>query len=292
MKSINTLVQDIYAFISDPKSFSRANVTAFGETLAQRLAYRFSEQRGAGTLRASNLGKPCDRQLWYDVHRSSDREPLPPAARLKFLFGDILEELLLFLAREAGHTVTSEQAEIEINGVKGHIDGIVDGRLVDCKSASSYAFEKFKDHKLPEDDAFGYMDQLGAYLAGSQSNPDLTDKDTASFLVIDKTLGHITLDTYPASGKDYSKLVEQKREMLAKAEPPDRPFTDVPFQKSGNRKLGTACSYCPFKHICWPNLRTFIYSNGPVYLTEVKRPSSKVIEIDKNGQRVERNDDF
>lgn len=287
--NIKTLVSDIYNLISNPKGFDKGNVKTFGETLAQRLANRLSEERGAGTLRASNLGKPCDRQLWYDVHRSSDREPLPASARLKYLFGDILEELLLFLAREAGHTVSNEQDEIDIDGVKGHIDGIIDGRLVDCKSASSFAFEKFKEHRVAEDDPFGYLDQLGSYLEGSKDNPELKEKDVASFLVIDKNLGHLTLDTYPAPQKDYSKLVKQKREMLAKEEPPDRPYTDVPYQKGGNRKLGTACSYCSYKNTCWPNLRTFIYSNGPVFLTDVKKLPA-VIEVDKDGNRVERSD--
>ncbi len=291
MKSITTLVQDIYHLISNPKGFSAGNVAQFGKTLAERLANRLSETRNAGTLRASNLGKPCGRQLWYDVHRSADREPLPPAARLKFLFGDVLEELLLFLAREAGHDVHSEQAEIDIDGVKGHIDGIIDGHLVDCKSASSFAFEKFQEHRLAGDDPFGYLDQLGAYLAGSKDRPELTEKDVASFLVIDKSLGHIVLDTYPASQKDYTKLVAEKRAMLAEKEPPPRPFEPVPFQKGGNKKLAVACSYCPFKHICWPNLRTFIYSNGPVFLTDVKKLPA-VIEVDKDGNRVEREEDF
>lgn len=291
MKSITTLVQDIYDLISNPKGFNRANVIAFGEALAERLANRLSVQRGAGTLRASNLGKPCGRQLWFDVHASSDSEPLPPAARLKYLFGDILEELLLFLAREAGHTVAHEQAEININGVKGHIDGIVDGRLVDCKSASSFAFKKFQQHGLPDDDPFGYVDQLGTYLAGSRDNPDLVDKDVASFLVIDKSLGHIVLDTYPAPSKDYAKLVDEKRTMLAQPEPPARGYEDVPFQKGGNKKLGTTCSYCPFKYKCWPDLRTFIYSNGPVFLTEVKKAPA-VLEVDKDGKRVEGKESF
>jgi hypothetical protein len=208
---------------------------------------------------------------------------IPPATRLKFLFGDILEELLLFLAKEAGHTVEREQTEIDVNGVKGHIDGIIDGRLVDCKSASTFSFQKFKDHSLPADDPFGYLDQLGCYLTGSESLDELKDKDVGSFLVVDKTLGNITLDTYPKPSKDYAQVVEQKRKMLEFPEPPERSFTDQKFQESGNRKLGVACSYCPFKFKCWPDLRVFEYAgqNGskkPVFLTTVvKEP--KVLEI-------------
>jgi hypothetical protein len=291
LKSIDTLVQDIYSTVTDPKGFNKRDVAAFSENLVKKLVNRLSERRGGGTLRASNLGKPCSRQLWFHVHRSSDAEPLPAATRLKFLFGDILEEFLLFLARAAGHTVTDEQAEIEVNGVKGHIDGFIDGRLVDCKSASPYAFEKFKQHKVGEDDAFGYIDQLGTYLSGSRNNPNLVDRDVASFLAIDKSQGHIVLDTYPDTGKDYAALADEKRKILEAKEPPERPYKDVPYMKSGNKKLGVACSYCPFKWTCWPNLRKFVYSSGPVYLTEVVRLPT-ALEVDKNDQRVERDETF
>jgi hypothetical protein len=279
MKSVDTLVEDIYHLVSNPQGFSPDNVRSFGESLATRLSYRLSEDRQSGELRASNIGKPCNRQLWYDVHCHDEREPLPPAARLKFLFGDILEELLLFLGKEAGHDVRHEQAEVTINGVKGHIDGIIDGRLVDCKSASTYAFEKFKEHRLASDDPFGYIDQLGFYLDGA--NDRLVDKDVGSFLAIDKTLGNITLDTYAKPNKNYAIVVEQKKEMLAQPEPPERAFQDQPFQKSGNKKLGVACSYCPFKFKCWSGLRVFQYANKPIFLTHVAR-EPKVSEVTNN----------
>lgn len=290
-KSVETLVPDIYALISNPKAFSEGNIDKFGKALAERLAHRLSEERGAGTLRVSNLGKPCNRQLWFDVHDSSNREPLPPAARLKYLFGDVLEELLLFLAREAGHEVSCEQAEVSISGVKGHIDAIVDGRLLDVKSASTFAFNKFKDHRLPDDDPFGYIDQVSAYTYGSKGNPELKEKDIASFLVIDKTLGHLVLDTYPVAQKDYDKVVEEKKVMLSQETPPERCYSDQPFQKGGNRKLGVECSYCPFKYTCWKDanngqgLRTFVYSDKPVFMTHVEK-TPRVTEVNSSGSVV------
>ena len=44
------------------------------------------------------------------------------------------------------------------------------------------------------------------------------------------------------------------------------------------------CAYCEYKAHCWKDanggrgLRKFIYSNGPVYLTEVNK-TPKVIEV-------------
>lgn len=265
MKKIDTLVEDIYAlFDGTGKEFEADRLQDIGSILGHKIATRLAEERGHATLRLSNLGTVCERQLWYNINTPELAEPLPPPARIKFLFGDILEELLLFLAREAGHEVIEEQKELDLYGVKGHKDATIDGVLVDCKSASSYSFDKFKSGLSPADDSFGYLTQLDAYLTAD-------DNDDGAFLVVDKTLGHITLDHHKRSNIDYKSLITQKQEMLKSSKPPPRGFAAEPDGKSGNMKLGVNCSYCAFKKSCWPGLRTFIYSNGPRYLTKVER---------------------
>lgn len=278
-KSIDTLVDDIYALL-DPTHdhrYDQQNLESFASSLVRHIARRLGSSSGGTRLRLSNIGSQCRRKLWYAVHHPDKAEPLSPAARFKFLFGDILEELLLFLAKEAGHVVEGQQDELDVNGVKGHRDAVIDGRVVDCKSASTYSFKKFAANGLREDDPFGYIDQLGGYLWASQDDPLVTDKDVASFLVVDKTLGNIVLDTYPKPEVDYNQKVDDLREMLKQPSPPDRAFEDVPDGKSGNRKLCTQCSYCDFKSECWPGLRVFTYAKGPVFLTEVSK-QPKVLE--------------
>lgn len=284
-KDISTLVDDIYSLFQPGNGWTpkKENIEEFGQRLAQHIANRASEDKGTPSLRLSNLGQP-DRKLWFSINKHEESEPLPPEARIKFLYGDVLEELLLFLAKEAGHDVRGTQDTVEVNGVIGHRDAVIDGHLVDCKSASSYSFKKFESHGLGEkgSDPFGYLDQLGGYLWAS---PDV-DQSAASFLVIDKTLGKITLDTYPKNDTDYDKLVEQKRAVLDLKQPPqEKCYDSVPDNKSGNEKLDVACSYCPFKWSCWSDLRCFIYSTGPVYLTKVVR-EPKVTEVNRNGEVV------
>ena len=271
MKSLDTLVQDIYALFTEPHTFEQSNVEEFGKRLATHISNRVSDEKSSDSLRMSNLGTPCDRKLWYTVNKSEAAEPLPPEVRFKFLYGDILEELVLFLAKEAGHEVDGTQDTLSIGGVKGHRDAIVDGVVVDVKSASSYSFKKFDEGLTKETDAFGYLDQLGAYLYASQDDPKVVHKDRAAFIAVDKTLGHITVDVQPNRYVDYSKLVESKKALVALPKPPPRAFSDEPDGKSGNRKLGVECSYCSFKNECWPGLQTFFYSNGPRFLTVVSR---------------------
>lgn len=199
---------------------------------------------------------------------------------MKFLFGDILECLLLFLAEEAGHTVTQKQAEVNVNGVLGHIDAVIDGVVVDVKSASTYSFKKFKDGSLETNDPFGYYEQLAGYSKGLDDIP-------GAFLAIDKTLGHITLlsvSTEQLVPLDINGRVQHLKEMLGSDQLPGRCYEDEAMGEGGNRKLGVNCSYCPFKQECWKDsngglgLRSFIYSTGPVYLTTVvKEP--KTVEV-------------
>ena len=66
---------------------------------------------------------------------------LAPSTRIKFLYGHILEDLLILLSRVAGHTVTEEQKQVDVEGIKGHQDCKIDGELVDCKSASGFVFK-------------------------------------------------------------------------------------------------------------------------------------------------------
>ena len=269
-KSIDTLVEDIYGlFKSVGPTFTPQAVSEFAVALAARIASKVKDSQYVPALRLSNIGTPCDRKLWYGIRHPELAEALPPAARIKFLFGDILEELLLFLARQSGHTVTDEQKEVEINGVKGHIDGKIDGETADCKSASSYSFNKFADGLKEEEDSFGYLKQLGNYCYAEK-------EPRGHFLVIDKTLGKICLDTHDTPDIDYDKIVDDKREMLSKDAPPARGYVDIAEGKAGNKKLGVVCSYCQFKEACWPGLRMVQYVKGPVFFTTiVKEPKVK-----------------
>lgn len=240
--------------------------------MARTLASRLKREKRTPTLRMSNIGQPCERKLWYELNQSEDGEALRSETYLKFLYGDLVEELVLFLAELAGHEVKGRQDEQEIEGIKGHRDAIIDGTLVDVKSASSYSFKKFEAGLTVEGDAFGYIPQLQSYLHAAQTDNTVTNKTSAAFLVVDKTLGHITLDTHRRDETvDWPEFFNKKKQLVSETDVPKRTFEAEPFGQSGNTKLGVNCSYCPFKKTCWPQSRTFLYSYGPVTLVDIKR---------------------
>lgn len=249
--------------------------------------------REKGKLWASDLGKPCLRQHWFNFNMPEIKEPFTGNTKFKFLYGNILEEAVLYMAEEAGHTVTHQQERVEAliprdHGidwkVTGRIDGIVDGVLVDVKSTSSYGFERYKYGINSTNDSFGYLSQLGFYEHFGDFGQSTTDR---GFVWIDKQNGHIKYGSCTVEGKE--QLIEKAHAIADAVETDDvglvpRGYSPEPYGKSGNLALPMACSYCAAKKECWKatnngkGLRTFSYSHKPVHFTEVNR-EPKVQEI-------------
>lgn len=281
MKNIKTLVLDIESVLLQKGGWDEACKEYMTKNIGEAADRRLSIPTGKAYrgLRMSNIGTPCKRKLWYYCNLPETVETTnTPSMALKYFYGDILEAIVLSLAKAAGHTVEGEQEELVVEGIKGHRDCIIDGMLVDVKSASSFSFNKFKYNQLKSEDPFGYISQLTAYLYASQDDPRVTEKNKAAFLAVDKTLGHIVLDVYDLRDEleDFKAELQRTKDAVNNlATTPPRAFDDVPDGKSGNRMLDVACSYCDFKHICWPKLRTFSYSSGPRFLTKVvKEPKT------------------
>ncbi len=279
MKTLDTLVGDIYdLFAPDkPHEISEERLDAFGETLKDIVRSRLMERPKDFSLRFSNLGK-APRQIWMAAHPSPEDEPLTPKTYFKFLYGDVIEALLLFLAAEAGHEVAHQQEEIEVDGVKGHIDAIIDGTVVDVKSASSFGFKKFRENSVIEDDPFGYVQQLSGYAHV------LTPGAEAAWLAMDKSSASLAVSKLSAAiikDHDPGPVIEGMKAVVQQDEPPPLCHQPVPDGKSGNMKLATGCSYCPHKFRCFPQTRVFLYSGGPRYLSRVVE-EPRVPEIRKD----------
>ena len=295
MKDIRDLEKDIYKVLDsgidhDPSPDLAAEYAMrIGGEMAKATRPR-SQEREYGKLWASDLGETCLRKQYYKFNSTDEKEPLLGHTKFKFLYGNILEEAVLYLAEEAGHDVRNQQGRVEASFdndwvVSGRIDAVVDGVLVDVKSTSSFGYKKYESEGLlPSNDTFGYLWQLGfyyhyGYVAGGR------DSGRAGFIWIDKQNGHILYNgVYPYLPT--SQQIDTKVRHLSSAVITLDPFkvATVPDGKSGNMKLSTKCSYCDFKHKCWEDanggkgLRTFLYSSGPVYFTNVKR-EPKVEEI-------------
>ena len=271
-KTIDTLVEDIYSlFTSNEPTKIPANVLQeFAKDVTDAVVNALTEERKPrNNLRLSMIGQPA-RKVWYSV-RSTEQEELAGSDYIKFLYGDILEALLVFLSKVSGHKVSDQQKQVVLNDVVGHQDAVVDNVLVDFKSASSFSFKKFTEGMVFKDDPFGYVAQLSAY---AQAN----NAKEAGWVVIDKTTGQIAYcPVHQMEMINASQKIDYLRNAIKDSEPPSRCYDDVPDGKSGNMQLATGCNYCAYKFDCWSDanngkgLRAFQYANSVKYLTKVDR---------------------
>lgn len=284
MPDIHKLIPDIYDML-EGRALSAPLPTdswaKFGWAMAKHLrsdcepplvaAGATSSGLAVGVMRASSLGEKCDRKLWYKIHKPGLAEVLPGPTRIKFSYGDMVEEMVLQYARAAGHSVSDEQILLEDvhkpSGwvIRGHIDAVIDGWVVDVKSASKWSFKKFVEGLKPETDGFGYLRQLGWY-ADQMGKP-------GAFLVNGKESGRLHL-AMPSLDRVYYpdfKALEYSHT------PPPRPekvaSIGLEEESNGNQKLKFGCSYCAFKQSCYPGLKAYAYNVGgttkPVFLAKV-----------------------
>ena len=275
MKKINTIVKDIYSlFEKKNEELTEKQVDKCIDDFANSVKVHVKDflkelPQDKPRLRLSTIGRP-DRQLWYDFKKPHN-EPLAPSTRIKFLYGYILEELLIMLASISGHKVTQQQKQVQVEGVKGHQDCFIDGVLVDCKSASGRGYTKFKYNNLSSDDPFGYISQISAYAEGN-------GVDEAGFLVINKSTGEICYTKVHSLEMINAKERIQRIKKVVKSDvPPDKCYEAIPDGKSGNYRLDTGCVYCNYKYDCWSDandgkgLRIYKYSTGQRYFTHVEK---------------------
>jgi len=208
---------------------------------------------------------------------------MQPEAELKFLYGDIIEEVIVLCMEHAGIHVSGKQDSVvyEIPNttyqVRGRTDAITEKeRVIDVKSISSAGFNRLPPPGLlysADHDTFGYRFQLSFY---HHFHEDKLSEPPA-FLFVDKQLGKVRVSQVCVVSKGaIKKRAADIAGMLESSTVPSR-RDSIADGKSGNRKLDIKCNYCPFKHYCWRDsnsgagLRTFLYSGRPVDLVEVVR---------------------
>ena len=263
--------KDIYKYLEGYPKVSKKDSKRLADMIAAVVTEKLQQYRKP-SLSMSSIGKPS-RKLWMDI-----KYPCKPdgQARLKFLYGDIIEQLVIWLLQQTGHKVTKTQAKVKVNGVSGSIDFLLDGELRDAKSCSSHSFKKFKEGTLPDNDPFGYCAQLAGYNSRFKSaNP--------GFIAVNKESGEIC-EYLPDPEWDLPNpkaVIDRAKKVVKSKTMPDVPcYNPVPLGSSGNMAVSSHCKYCPHLKRCWPKARAFKYSTGTEYLTVVKKvPNVKEIKL-------------
>jgi hypothetical protein len=123
-KTLDTVVDDIYKKLKpldlfQPLELSDEDIDRTTEDFKQALISwaRPSKHNVGFSVRMSNIGRPA-RQLWYEKQSVIQDSNFEPSNHIRFLYGHVLEAIVLMLVRLAGHAVTDEQKEVSVNGIK------------------------------------------------------------------------------------------------------------------------------------------------------------------------------
>ena len=271
-KNLTTLVEDIYQTVTDITGGDKEVPDKLLDELGQKIArtiktWSTPQHHNKFMLRMSNIGRPA-RQLYYS-QKDTQEIKHHASTQIKFLYGHIMEDLLIFLTKLSEHAVTDEQKEVLVDGVLGHMDCKIDGEVIDIKTASGFGFKKFKNKTLAEDDPFGYVSQLAGYERAEGT-------DNGGFLALNKESGELTL--YQPEDLDkpnVNTLISNIESALKGEAPPDKCYKPIKSGSKGNMKLPMGCVYCSHKFVCnadtndGKGLRVFKYAKGLEYMTKV-----------------------
>ena len=245
-RKLETVVEDIYEVVGrlgqgETIDVKEEHIDAYGEFMKQALKdWLTPSANQQPMLRMSNIGKPM-RQLWYDMNSERKATGVTAPTMIKFLYGHILERVVLFLTELAGHEVTDEQKEIKVSGILGHMDCKIDGEVIDIKSASGFAFQKFANGTLAESDAFGYMAQLSGYEHAEGTNK-------GGLVAINKENGELALFRPEELDKvNIETKIRTVKKIIKSDSPPELCYQPIADGVYGNIKLPRECGWCPHK---------------------------------------------
>lgn len=208
------------------------------------------------SLRLSH-GLDCIRRLFYAHTQDRVSDPSPAWVQLtKFSIGDLWEAFthsLLPLCAPPGWVYEDcDDDEVEIEGIRGHLDGAFineEKKLIvisDTKFTSPYRYKDWDD-SLPEN-AWGQLYQGGNYIAALAGDPEMEPGwEVIGFVwptLIPTPAGPWKFDVGYATASELepwgAKARRQYRDVQRMSQPPER-LAEHP---------GGKCRYCEFRTLC------------------------------------------
>lgn len=227
---LTALKGNLKALLTKELTFKDSELEAF-----YRRTEEYAEKQFTGSprerkfrLRLSAMGRSL--LLLQCEKLGLDKDPRDePFLLLKFVFGDMIEALVITLLESAGIKIDSEQEAVKLKvtddiTIPGTLDLVIDGRVYDVKTASPYSFEKFKKGlgAIEAQDSFGYCAQLAAYArAGGY--------EVGGWIVVQKVTGEITVvDASEMDVDHYIDSITSKAQIITHTHSLDDICADIP----------------------------------------------------------------
>lgn len=198
-------------------------------------------------LGASQIGKECDRALFYQFRWST--EPTFDGRMLRlFSTGDLEEIRLVKDLRSIGIEVYEHDPntgkQFRVSEVGGHFAGSMDGCAKGFQESSAWHVLEFKTSNAK---GFAKLKKIGVeesrpeHFAQMQVYMHLTGMERAFYLCVCKDTDEIWGERVRYHAPTALRLIERARRIIAATEPPSR-ISDNPD--------AFACKWCDHKEIC------------------------------------------
>ncbi|MBR0097504.1 MAG: hypothetical protein IJP88_10000 [Synergistaceae bacterium] len=202
-------------------------------------------------LRASKIGHPCDRNIWYSINGAEEITSVQSNRILEL--GKLLEPTIINWLRNDGWKVRRNPIDnsndgmalnIRINGgiISAHPDCLIshdDGEMIlaDIKTMNDRAFRSLKREGTLK--AFSnYADQLTVYAEALFNSQIQINK--LAIVALNKNNCDGYIDVFDFQPERYIELQKRAEYLFACNDAPDK----------GDKFQDWCCGYCGFNHIC------------------------------------------
>jgi hypothetical protein len=256
------IVDKINKFLSENKETLNdglARQVGFLSEWAFKRQFLSEREDSPGKLRLSGCGK-CPRQLAYQYHGfEPNGKEIDPRGKITFFVGDVVELTLVALAKAAGVVLMAtgaDQATISLKigdkEIFGHPDGVLfhEGKLYlfECKSMSSYGYERFEKGEIDE----SYLFQMNSYMGvlGLENCLMLAyNKDSS---VIGERVIAFDSAIFEGAKRNLSYVLASNKEQM-----PERKFV-----KNEKGIYPWNCLYCGFYGHCLPEAKKVLVGSS------------------------------
>jgi hypothetical protein len=185
----------------------------------------------------SQIGRPCDRALWYQF-RGFDGAEFDGRLLLIFELGDVIEDRVVYWLKQAGFKVEGQQNAFEAHAgfFRGHCDGIIHGvtqkpHILEIKSANKKRFAEFKKQ--------GVRLTAPEYWAQCQCYMGYSSLQRALVVVYCKDNSEVFTERIHFSQSDFQALESRAYSIITADKEPESLPTDH-----------EACKWCEFDGPC------------------------------------------
>lgn len=195
----------------------------------ERAVQATTDQRPRPHLGASQIGKRCERALWYDFHWVT---PSSFEARMLRLFarGQREEDALAKLLRDAGVTVHQVDAstgrQFRFSAFGGHFGGSMDGACVGLPDApKTWHCLEFKTHNaksFAKLQAQGVAQAKPEHWAQMQCYMGWTGMHRALYMAVNKDNDELHLERVDYDDAAFQALLAKAQRIISADRPPER----------------------------------------------------------------------